>query len=234
MLRSSFFLPTVCCRLCVVNVQFSERMNNSLPSSHPDQPLLVKKIIRPSMCLHLNVIQPNAFSISLKQIPALLVRLTNRIPSLVSIIPRLFVAPINRLVSTDRPAIASISRQVLTAFVSIRTRARSLTFSCKFSRIFFPRIDPDQTRSQDGNARKKRAFHMERSRKGQATARCSLQSRSTMTNNEYVDWKSRRCLICIYFDICSYRGEKLVKGADGDDLSTRPRERVVGWTRRGK
>lgn len=174
MLRSSFFLPTVCCRLCVVNVQFSERMNNPPPSSHPDQPLLVKKIIRPSMCLHLNVIQPNAFSISLKQIPALLVRLTNRIPSLVSIIPRLFVAPINRLVSTDRPAIASISRQVLTTFVS--TRARSLTFSCKFSRIFFPRIDPDQTRSQIETHEKNARFTW----KGRGRARPRLVARCNL------------------------------------------------------
>lgn len=184
------------------------------------------------MCLHLNVIQPNAFSISLKQIPALLVRLTNRIPSLVSIIPRLFVAPINRLVSTDRPAIASISRQVLTTFVS--TRARSLTFSCKFSRIFFPRIDPDQTRSQIETHEKNARFTWKgRGRaRPRLVARCNLVRRWRITN--IVGWKSRRCLICIYFDICSYRGEKLVKDADGDDLSTRPRERVVGWTRRGK
>lgn len=66
------------------------------------------------MCLHLNVIQPNAFSISLKRIPAL--RLLDKLHP-ISIIPRLFVAPINRVVSTINLANPRGNR--LTDFVSV-------------------------------------------------------------------------------------------------------------------
>lgn len=90
---------------------------------------------------------------------------------------------------------------------------------------------------------------MEGARKGQTTTRCNHRSIVIMGRSDGPirgDERRRRWNhddpyhdfgIYIYISGRSYRGpwgEKLVKDVDGDDLSTRPRERVVGWTRRGK